>query len=517
MTGIFRDVYLLLRPQNHLRNYYVRIGLSEDFKEANMKVQLSFADDDFPIQYRLMDAEGLLVNEGVSDGSGHKLGDDVFSYDSEICMTLLEPKLWNAENPYLYTLELRCPDEIVYQQIGICKIQVIDGIVYFNGVAIKLKGVNRHDSDPMTGYTISKDQALKDLTMMKQHNINAIRTSHYPNAPWFTQLCNRYGLYVIAEADLESHGSTCFYGGSYATFGDIAQKEIFYEAILDRNRLNVLRDKNNPCIIMWSLGNESGYSKAFEDAGRWIKQFDPSRLLHYEGSMHQTGGHTNDTSMLDVYSRMYASVKEINDYLADENNKIPYVLCEFIHAMGNGPGDIEDYFQCIYSSERVTGAFVWQWCDHGIYMGKTIDGRKKFFYGGDFKDFPNTGNLCVDGMVSPDRIPHPALLEYKNVIRPIRARLVDEKAGIVELENKLDFTDIKDDLTVEAQLLKGGDIIRHYPDLEISLAPHQRTEITFDYKKGTEGNKGRMYPQVEPYICCEEKQESDKGRKCSGI
>ncbi len=468
MSGIFRDVYLLLRPQNHLRDYFVHTNPSEDFKTAEITVDLSFAGEPFPIRFRLTDAGGQVVAEGVSD-------------DTAIRIFLEHPVLWNAEKPYLYTLTLLCPDETIPQQVGICRTKIKDGVVLFNGTPIKIRGTNRHDSDPVTGFTISKEQAMKDLTLMKQHNINAIRTSHYPNAPWFPQLCNEYGFYVIAEADLESHGAADIYGGSLATFGDITQREIFAEAILDRNQRNVIRDKNNPCIFMWSMGNESGYSKAFEDTGRWIKAYDPSRLLHYESSIYESGGHVNDTSMLDVYSRMYPPVDFCNEYLRDENNQKPLLLCEFIHAMGNGPGDAEDYMQCIYEHPRFLGGLVWEWCDHAIDMGKTIDGRRKFFYGGDFKEYPHSGNFCVDGMVSPDRIPHPALLEYKNVIRPVRARLADASKGIVELENKLDFTDTKGYLTVKAELLRQGEVVKRYPALEVAIAPHRKEQVSFDY------------------------------------
>lgn len=471
MSGIFRDVYLLLRPNAHIRDYFVRTELSEDYKKASLTTLLTFSGEPFPVSYRLTDKEGTLLKEGTVNGS-------------LLQVALDSPHLWNAETPYLYTLDLIGPEEIITQQVGICKTEIVNGVVLFNGTAIKIKGVNRHDSDPVTGFTISKEQALKDLSLMRQHNINAIRTSHYPNAPWFVKLCNQYGFYVIAEADLEAHGAVSIYGGGYKdSFGDLVQRDIFYQAILDRNQRNVIRDKNNPCIIMWSLGNEAGYSKAFEDTARWIKNYDSSRLIHYEGSIHQTGSHINDTTMLDVYSRMYDSIEGIESYLADENNQKPYMLCEYSHAMGNGPGDVADYFDCFYSSDRILGGLVWEWCDHGIYMGKTIDGREKYYYGGDFKEYPHDGNFCVDGMVFPNRKPHPALLEYKNVLRPVRAKFLDCSRGIIELENKLDFTNTSDYLCIRAELLYEGEIIKTYPDIEVTIAPHEKVQLTIDYSK----------------------------------
>lgn len=467
MTGIFRDVYLLIRPKNHIRDFFVKTYLKDNYTKASITIDISFAGNEIPITYTLADADNYLIASQQTIGSS-------------ITIEVDNPTLWNAEQPYLYTLTLITENEIIYQKIGIRSVEIKDDIIYLNGAKIKFKGTNRHDSDPVTGYTISKEQALKDLILMKEANINAIRTSHYPNAPWFTGFCNEFGFYVVAESDLEAHGAVAFYGGSYSdTYGDLVQKEMFAEAILDRNQRNVIRDKNNPCIIMWSMGNEAGYSKALEDTGRWIKAYDPTRLVHYEGSVHQTGGHINDTSMIDVFSSMYASVPDIEKHL--DNHPKPYMLCEFVHSMGNGPGDTEDYFECIYAHERLVGGFVWEWCDHAIYRGITVDGHKIYHYGGDSGEYPHDGNFCVDGMVSPDRIPHPALLEYKNVIRPVRASVISAKEGLIELENKLDFTNLKDYLKVQAELFYDGELVEAYDLGAIALMPHCKTTIQLPY------------------------------------
>lgn len=479
MTGIFRDVYLLSRPTSHIRDFFVKTILDDTYSNANVCVDFSYDGGEVPTTATLTDANGTLIaTQEVSTSS--------------ISIDVTNPTLWNAEQPYLYTLTITTPDEVIYQKVGIRCIEIKEDIIYINGVKIKFKGSNRHDSDPVTGYTISKEQALIDLRMMKESNINAIRTSHYPNAPWFVQLCNKYGFYVVGESDLEAHGATRFYGGgANETYGDLVQMEMFAKAILDRNKRNVIRDKNNPCIIMWSMGNEAGYSKAFEDTGRYIKAYDPTRLLHYEGSIHQTGGHINDTSMLDVYSTMYESPASIENYLA--NNKKPYMLCEFVHAMGNGPGDIEDYFECIYKNDRMVGGFVWEWCDHAIDRGVTTEGKKVFHYGGDSKEFPHDSNFCVDGMVAPDRTPHPALSEYKNVIRPVRAKLVDAKECKVELHNMLDFTNLKDYVTIKAELIYDGKIEETYELGRIDLLPHQKiliqVPVSQNYRNNAAKNK----------------------------
>lgn len=447
MSGIFRDVYLMFRPENYVWDYNIRTSLSNENSKAKIEVFIMNQGQLKNPHYQLLNSEGIVLWEQ-------------YTKDTSFQFEVSNPILWNAETPYLYTFLISTEEEVIVQQLGIREVSISEGVLLINGKPIKLKGVNRHDMDPVTGFTISYEQAKKDMTLMKEHNINAIRTSHYPNAPWFPILCNEYGFYVIAEADLEAHGAVSFYGGGYdKTYGDIVQRPMFYEAILDRNERNLMRDKNNPSIFMWSMGNEAGYSKAFEDTGRYLKELDPTRLVHYEGSIHETGGHKNDTSMIDVFSRMYASVDEIRDYLSKPNKK-PFVLCEFIHAMGNGPGDIEDYLSLFYETDRIAGGFVWEWSDHGIYMGKTEEGIKKYYYGDDFDIYPNDSNFCVDGLTSPDRIPHQGLLEYKNAIRPIRAAL---KSAIypyeVTLINCLDFTNAKDLVELNIELLKNGEVV----------------------------------------------------------
>jgi len=469
MSGIFRDVYLLTRSKEHIRDYFVKTVLNESCDEALITVDMDYFNNNVPTDCELYDCSNnlFLTKQAVN---GH------------VEFKLDHPILWNAESPNLYTLVLSTGEEKIAQKVGIRKIEVKDSVIFLNNVPIKFKGVNRHDSDPVTGYTISREQATKDLSLMKQHNINAIRTSHYPNAPWFTELCDQYGFYVIAESDLETHGATCFYSGSSEeTYSDIAMADISDPIVLDREQRNVMRDKNHPCILLWSMGNESGWGASFEKAGRWIKAYDDTRLLHYEGSLHVTGGYVADLSMLDVYSSMYPSVEMNERYFADTDNTKPYVLCEFCHAMGNGPGDLEDYFEQIYSEDRFTGGFVWEWCDHAIYLGTAPDGRKKYAYGGDSGEYPHDGNFCVDGLVYPDRTVSTGLIEYKNVIRPVRALIVDAEHGEILLENKLDFTNTKDYLYINYQLQNNGITIAEGSIKEVDIPAHSKKSITLHY------------------------------------
>ena len=471
MSGIFRDVYLIARPQAFLRDYFVKESFAPDFSHAQVTVEL-MPEGKLDLTASLYAPDGTLVAacEHPKDSA---------------VLEVPAPVLWNAEHPAQYTLVLETPDECIVQMVGLRKIEVIDGVVYLNGVNIKFRGVNRHDSDPVTGYTISREQALLDLALMKRHNVNAIRTSHYPNAPWFLQMCSEYGFYVIGEADMESHGMAMRYSEhSNENYADAADDPQFGEAILDRMQRSVIRDKNNAAVVIWSLGNESGWGENFEAAGRWAKEYDPSRLLHYENFLTYHKARKPDFSMLDLYSRMYASLDQVRDYFAgkdlDENlpeKKLPFIQCEYIHAMGNGPGDAEDYQQLIMEYDGFCGGFVWEWCDHAVYGGTTPDNRPIYRYGGDFGEFPHDGNFCMDGLVYPDRTPHTGLLEYKNVIRPIRARRAEGKADTFILHNYLDFTNAEDFLTVSYEISQDGEVL-YGGELELPhLPPHGEAEV----------------------------------------
>ncbi len=467
-TGIFREVLLLSRPAEHLRDYRVRT-LSADAKKAVLSfevldyavrspakrfvrtgdaslVEIALKSREYPsVHLTLRGAGQVIAAEGDTDRKG------------KCRLTVKKPLLWNAETPYVYELEITAGEEKIYEQVAIRVLEVKDGVVCLNGQRIKCKGVNRHDSNPYKGAAVELPDVLQDLYLMKQFNINAIRTSHYPNAPWFPVLAEALGFYLIAESDVESHGSAAVYKGSHEhTFGLIAQHPLFKKGIIDRVQRNVLRDKNRGCILIWSMGNECGYGESFEEAARWVKRYDPDRLTHYESSIHTTGTHVNDCTPLDLYSMMYDSVENIDTYFAGDKPRKPYVLCEFIHAMGNGPGDIEDYMERIYRYDGMLGGFVWEWCDHAVVLGQDENGEDKFGYGGDSGEKYHDNNFCVDGLVGPDRVPHMGLLEYGQAIRPARAYLVDGDPALVLLYNMLDFRNLQDAIRMELYLIVNG-------------------------------------------------------------
>ena len=470
MSGIFRDVYLLARPETHVRDFFVKESFAQDFSQAQVAVELSLSGE-------------CQVNAALFAPDGEKVGETVSQGDT-LVFDVASPVLWNAEHPAQYTLTLSTGAEVISQKVGLRKIEVQDGVVLLNGVAIKCRGVNRHDSDPVTGYTISRQQALKDLALMKRHNVNAIRTSHYPNAPWFLQLCSEYGFYAVAEADIESHGMAMKLGHhEMERYPDAADDPQFKKAILDRVQRSVIRDKNNAAAVIWSLGNESGWGENFENAGRWVKEYDPSRLLHYENFLTYHSDRKPDFSMLDLYSRMYASTQDVDNYFnggeLDENlqgRRMPFIQCEYIHAMGNGPGDAEDYQQQIIRYPGFCGGFVWEWCDHAVYGGTTPDNRPIYRYGGDFGEFPHDGNFCMDGLVYPDRTPHTGLLEYKNTIRPLRVQRVE--GSTFRFHNFLDFTNGEDYLNVSYEVSQDGETL-FGGNLELPhLPPHGEGEVT---------------------------------------
>lgn len=449
MSGIFRDVYLMKRPQQCIYDYFINTKIEKD--SALVKLRMKYLDETIPVKAAVYDASDKLVK--------------TFVYKGDAEFEIREPHLWNSEQPYLYTLVFETEHEVITERIGLREVHVEGNVVYINGAAVKFRGVNRHDSDPVTGSVISVEQMKKDLEMMKQYNFNAIRTSHYPNPPMFYQMCDEYGFFVIDEADNESHGPwmLCYSNDTDEERAGrwnelISDNPEFDEATLDRTKKLVERDKNRPCVIVWSMGNECGYGCTFEKALAWTKQYDPGRLTHYESAYYRGRKRKYDYSNIDLYSRMYPSFQEVIDYVESDPDK-PYIMCEYCHSMGNGAGDYEDYFELIEKYDCICGGFVWEWCDHAIYKGKAENGKAVYFYGGDHGEYPQDGNFCMDGLVYPDRTPHTGLLEYKNVHRPARVRSYDQKTGVLLLKNEMNYVNIREYMDIFYELSADGTIV----------------------------------------------------------
>lgn len=480
MNGIFRDVYLLHRPEQCIEDYFITTDIHGS--TAEVAVRLRYYDSAVATRITLYDAAGTMVGSVTPVEAPD---DAAFPYHAEI--TVVDPTLWNAEQPYLYTLVLDTPNETITDRVGIREVHVANNQIYVNGQSIKFHGVNRHESDPVTGYAVGFEQTKKDLLMIKKHNFNAIRTSHYPDVPYFYQLCDQYGFFVIDEADNESHGASEYYCEGNESWPNhvenwnkpIADNPEFTEATVDRTRLCVERDKNRPCVIIWSMGNESAYGCTFEEALAWTKSFDPRRLTHYESAQYRSKNRKYNFSNIDMFSNMYPSLESIQEYLDNEPDK-PYIMCEYSHCMGNGPGDLEDYFQFIQSHDGLVGGFLWEWCDHGIYKGKMPDGRDIYYYGGDHNEWPHDGNFCMDGLVYPDRRPHTGLLEFKNVYRPARVVKYDRESGMLTLHNYMDFVDLTEYAALTYQVSCDGEVIDNgfipYPD-GFTLPPHSENAL----------------------------------------
>ena len=463
MSGIFRDVYILKRPKQAISDYHIKTRIEDML--AKVEIEMKFYSP-------------LNVKISIEDRNGAVVALGSIAEEGTAVLEIASPELWNTENPYLYKLILETENEVIVDHIALRKIEIKDQVIYLNGQKIKFRGVNRHDSDPVTGFTINPEQITTDLTLMKQHNFNAIRSSHYPNAPFFYEMCDKYGFMVIDEADIEAHGPFMIYRKEDTDYNrfkrwneKIADDPVWEEAIVDRVKLMVERDKNRFCIVMWSMGNESAYGCNFEKALEWTKNFDPDRITQYESARYRNYDETYDYSNLDVYSRMYPALSEIQEYLDKDGSK-PFLLVEYCHSMGNGPGDFEDYFQMIQDNDKMCGGFVWEWCDHAIAHGTAENGKTIYAYGGDHGEEIHDGNFCMDGLVYPDRTVHTGLLEYKNVYRPARVISYNKESGELVLHNYMDFDDLKDYVKISYELTQDGLVISKGILPEFSVAPH---------------------------------------------
>ncbi|WIH26240.1 beta-galactosidase subunit alpha [Photobacterium damselae] len=467
-AGIFRDVYLVGKEAVHVQDFTVRTDFADDYQSATLScsVELENLTHAVATGYQL---EYSLQDNGVEVAQGSCSIDDIdANRQVQFAIDMNNPQQWNAENPYLYQLFITLKNsqgqilEVIPQRVGFRDIKVRDGLFYINNQYVMLHGVNRHDNDHLKGRAVGMDRVEKDLILMKQHNINSVRTAHYPNDPRFYELCDIYGLFVMAETDVETHG--------FANVGDLSRitNDAAWEAVfVDRAERHVHAQKNHPSIIMWSLGNESGYGCNIRSMYAATKAIDDTRLVHYEED--------RDAEVVDVISTMYSRAQLMN-YFGEHPHEKPRIICEYAHAMGNGPGGLTEYQNVFYAHNHIQGHYVWEWCDHGI-LARDENGEEFYKYGGDYGDYPNNYNFCMDGLIFPDQTPGPGLKEYKQVIAPVKIRAVDGSNNRFTIENKLWFSDLND-YTITADVRAEGETLRTVQFKVEDLAANSAREIT---------------------------------------
>ncbi len=475
LSGIFRDVYLVAVPQTHIRDLAIETALDDGYQDADVRVRAEVANCGH--DSRELRVEAVLMDAGAEIGRGSCTmawlpSGEQATFDPEF--HVVSPRKWTAETPNLYTLLVRLLDaedhvlQVVPVRIGFRRVEMKDSLLLVNGVPIKFKGVNRHEFHPDLGRAVPIETMVRDILLMKRHNVNAVRTSHYPDDPRWYDLCDYYGIYLIDECDLETHGfAHCNWQGNPA------DDPAWEDACVDRMERMVRRDINHPSVILWSLGNESNLGRNHEAMAKRAREIDPTRPIHYEGDQ--------ELRVVDVFSQMYTHVDMVEKIGKGEEAvgregslsperyaRMPFILCEYAHAMGNGPGGLKEYWETIYRYPRLQGAFVWEWVDHGISR-KTEDGRDYFAYGGDFGDVPNDGNFVCDGLIFPNRVPSPGLVELKKVIEPVRVEAVDVPSGRFRVTNlygfrKLDHLHLSWTLTADGAVAQSGALPT--PDVE---------------------------------------------------
>lgn len=478
LSGIFRDVSLISTPKTYIADLWVQAVPSVEGASVLLGIKIN----------NLEAAEYVgTVTAEVIDSSGAPqlmlVGDVDASAGATTSVNLIgsfpNPELWSAESPHLYHLVVRLNSKVALLdatsvRFGVRKVEIKGGNLLVNGKAVLFRGVNRHEHHPDDGRALTRETMIQDILLMKRHNINAVRTSHYPPHPYFLDLCDEFGLYVIDECDLETHG---FWSAGLSNISDDAAWQQTY---LDRMERMVERDKNHPCVIMWSLGNEADCGQNHKAMTEWAHRHDPSRPVHYEGDTW--------TIYSDIFSQMYTSHETLkaigertdtfdaSDEIVENRRRKPFILCEYAHAMGNGPGGLKEYWDLFYKYERLQGGFVWEWIDHGIRKW-TPDGVEFFAYGGDFGEHPHDGNFVIDGLLFPDRTPSPGLIEYKKVIEPVKVEGVDAAAGKVRIRNLYDFIDLSH-LNADWRAVSGG-VVKAYGQLPLpSIPAGQSAEVS---------------------------------------
>ncbi|MCB8946758.1 MAG: DUF4981 domain-containing protein [Ardenticatenaceae bacterium] len=478
MGGIHRDVFLYATPKVHIFDFFARPELNDDFVDGTLKVTArieKFTDrviDGYQVRAELVDAEGTAVFPSITTSFYET--DHVLT-QATLEQTIANPHKWTAETPYLYTLVLSLLDkegnflEAVRTRIGFRRVEIVGRELLINGKIVLMKGVNRHEHDEHLGKVVTEEMMLKDIHLMKQFNINAVRTCHYPDCQRWYDLCDEYGIYIIDEANIETH----------SVYNRLCHDPLWLTTFTERGQRLVLRDKNHPCVIFWSLGNESGYGPHHDALAGWMRGYDGSRPIHYEGAISRHLGEDRWQQghlATDVVCPMYPEVSAIIEYAKDETNDRPLIMCEYAHAMGNSCGNLKEYWEAIRTYQGLQGGFIWDWVDQGL-VKVDENGVEYWAYGGDFGDTINDVNFCINGLIFPDRTPHPSLWEYKKVIQPILVADVDVLNGRIAITNDQYFTDLSGyngryELSVNGCIVQEGSF--DIPE----IAPGETAEVT---------------------------------------
>lgn len=477
MAGIYRSVWLYSLPLLHLWDVFARPLVGADYRSAVLEVDALLGGDweqadGARVEMQLFDPHGHAVFPAYQSVEFHAAADR----QPMVCLSqsVDNPLLWSAETPYLYTLLVRLverdgqPLQYFSCRLGFRRVEVRDRQFLINGRAVRIRGVNRHEHDPHHGKTLSLESMIEDIRLMKQANINAVRTSHYPNDERWYDLCDEYGLYVWDEANIEAH----------ALYNRLCHDPDWRAAFLERGACMVERDKNHPSVVVWSLGNETGYGANHDALAGWIRAYDPTRPLHYEGAIARNweGGHTAS----DLVCPMYPPVEKIRRFGLESSDPRPLIMCEYAHAMGNSPGGLGDYWDTIRTTPGLQGGFIWDWVDQGL-LKRDENGTPYWAYGGDFGDLPNDRNFCINGIVFPDRVPHPALYEVKKVYQPVRVNPLDLRQGWLEIHNDYDFLSLAHlrgewEIAVDGQVWQRGSLPR------LTTPAGERQQVQLNYR-----------------------------------
>jgi len=502
MAGIYRNVYLYSTEHAYIHDVFALGKPSQDLNTGHLQVRVNLGYEEtwqtgWHVEAQLYSKSGKpcfkrpLVASSMEAAWGTPR--QILSLEGSVA----SPHLWSAETPNLYTLVVSLWNpkgsrvECTSCRVGFRTIEIKDRELLINGKPVLIQGVNRHEHDDKTGKTLSRESMLQDILLLKQFHFNAVRTCHYPNDPYFYDLCDEYGIYVVDEANVETH----------AFESEICDDSRFAQAFLDRGMRMAQRDKNHPCILMWSLGNESGWGASHQAMAGWLRRYDPSRPIHYEGGV-RTGRWERGSEITDVVNPMYPSVDRIIQWAETPGDKRPLIMCEYAHAMGNSSGNLKEYWDAIHSYHGLQGGFIWDWVDQGI-LKRNEKGHAYWAYGGDFGDEPNDQNFCINGMIWPDRSPHPGMYEFKKLVQPVSLRPQDLKNGRFTLSNHRYFTDLSDlagswNLTVDGKVVQKGKLPRlhtpprgqeplHIPFRTPSFSPGQECllQVVFVLRKST--------------------------------